>query len=189
MTSWFTVAGAKTGYLLPRHPNLFPMTPTLPDLSSNVNIISSLIKLQTDTARSFQVPPPQSQACARGLCFACFIHWGVGSQPSSAPPTQPSRAWFPGTPLLSSPCRLEVDQDARWKGGSEVNSPEPQSAGRSRVGQPSLPSASPSMAVAFFSCSCMRSSRSTSCSWGEQKRSHHLCGRWLSTHMPACHGQ
>lgn len=47
MTSWFTVAGAKTGHLLPQQPNLFLMTPTLPDLRSNINIISNLIKFQT----------------------------------------------------------------------------------------------------------------------------------------------
>jgi hypothetical protein len=44
MTSWFTVAGATVGCLPPWHPNLFPMTPTQPDLS--VNIISNLIKAQ-----------------------------------------------------------------------------------------------------------------------------------------------
>lgn len=44
-------------------------------------------------------------------------------------------------------------------------------------GQPSLPSASPSMAVASFSCSFMRSSRSTSSSWGRSEIQLPLCDR------------
>lgn len=56
MTLWFTVAEDKTGYRLPRHPNLFLMTPTPPDLSANIinfqfNKIADLTtRAQTDPA-------------------------------------------------------------------------------------------------------------------------------------------
>lgn len=45
----------------------------------------------------------------------------------------------------------------------------PEGGGHEVRGQPSLRSSSPSISVAFFSSSLMCSSRSTSCSWWDQK--------------------
>lgn len=80
MTLWSTGVGARSGSLPLRHPNPLPMTPTLPDLSSNINIISNLIKIRPDNQCRLLLPsclllvPPTKAKCEPVWFALCFIH-------------------------------------------------------------------------------------------------------------------